>query len=170
MLSMLSYLTQGGNVALFALLVLVLRLPIVCLSLSIHESAHGWAALRMGDPTAKMCGRISLNPFKHFDLIGTISMIVLGIGWAKPVPINTRYFKNQKKGMALSAAAGPISNLLLALISILLLRAFDIIIFGGIYYSAISGSYSLADIAPSLMLESSLALADKLKIVLNLIL
>lgn len=167
MLNMLSYLTQGGTLARFALLVLVLRLPIVCISLSTHESAHGYAAYRLGDPTARSLGRISLNPLKHFDLFGTLSMIFLGIGWAKPVPINSRYFKNPKRDFALTAAAGPISNLLLAFIGMLVLRVLDIVLFDGTYYATLPGTpYSLADYAPTLMLESDIALSDKLLLVL----
>ena len=162
---MLSYLSQGGDLARFALLVLILRLPIVCIALSTHESAHGYAALRAGDPTAKNFGRISLNPLKHFDLFGTLSMIILGIGWAKPVPINSRYFKKPKRDIALTAAAGPVSNLLLAIIGMLLLRVFDIIFFDGGYYNAAIGSYTFADLAPSFIIESDLGLADKLKFV-----
>ena len=100
----------------------LLSLPIALLALSVHESAHGYVAYKLGDPTAYSLGRLTLNPLKHFDPIGLICMVVFHIGWAKPVPINTRYFKNPKRGMALSAAAGPTSNLLLALFFALLLR------------------------------------------------
>ena len=100
----------------------LLSLPIALLALSVHESAHGYVAYKLGDPTAHSLGRLTLNPLKHFDPIGLICMVIFHIGWAKPVPINTRYFKNPKRGMALSAAAGPTSNLLLALIFALLLR------------------------------------------------
>ena len=100
----------------------LLSLPIALLALSVHESAHGYVAYKLGDPTAYSLGRLTLNPLKHFDPIGLICMVIFHIGWAKPVPINTRYFKNPKRGMALSAAAGPTSNLLLALIFALLLR------------------------------------------------
>lgn len=100
----------------------LLSLPIVLLALAVHESAHGYVAYKLGDPTAYSLGRLTLNPLKHFDPIGFICMVVFHIGWAKPVPINTRYFKNPKRGMALSAAAGPTSNLLLAFVFALLLR------------------------------------------------
>ena len=96
------------------LIMLLMWLPIVILSLSVHESAHGYIAYRMGDPTARNFGRISLNPAKHLDPIGFASMLFLGIGWAKPVPINARNFENPRKGMALSSLAGPVSNLILA--------------------------------------------------------
>ncbi len=102
-----------------ALLSLLLTLPSVLIALTFHEAAHGYVAYKMGDPTAKALGRLTLNPFKHLDPIGSILMLVTGYGWAKPVPINTRYFKNQKKGMALTALAGPMMNLLLGIIGVI---------------------------------------------------
>ena len=98
------------------LIMLLMWLPIVILSLSVHESAHAYVAYRLGDPTARNFGRITLNPAKHLDPIGFASMLFLGIGWAKPVPINARNFENPRKGMALSSLAGPVSNLILAVI------------------------------------------------------
>lgn len=89
---------------------------------SVHESAHGYAALRLGDPTARNFGRITLNPVKHIDPIGFICMMIAHVGWAKPVPINTRNFKKPKRDMAISGAAGPLSNLILALINFIILR------------------------------------------------
>ena len=111
----------NGNIQGF-LVSLALSLPIVLLSLSLHETAHGYAASRLGDPTAKNLGRLTLNPAKHIDPIGFICMVLFGFGWAKPVPINTRYFKNPKKGMAMTALAGPLSNILLAFVFAALLR------------------------------------------------
>ena len=99
----------------------ILRIPIVLLSLTIHEVAHGYAAYKLGDPTAKNFGRLSLNPLKHLDPIGALCMLVFRFGWAKPVPINTRNFRNSKRGMALSALAGPLANAILGLISAALL-------------------------------------------------
>ncbi len=93
---------------------------VVLFSLSLHEMAHGYAAYKMGDPTARNLGRLTLNPAKHLDLIGTISMLLFGFGWAKPVPINTRNFKNPKWGMVISAAAGPVSNLLLSFVALII--------------------------------------------------
>lgn len=100
----------------------LISLPIVLLALSVHETAHGYVAYKLGDPTANSLGRLTLNPLKHIDPFGLICMVVFHIGWAKPVPINTRYFKNPKRDMAISAAAGPVSNLLLALLFAVLLR------------------------------------------------
>lgn len=94
-------------------------LIVFVVSTPIHESAHALAAYWLGDDTAASQGRISLNPLAHFDLLGTIALFVLGIGWAKPVPVNTyrcRKAKSQKTAMALTAAAGPVSNILMALV------------------------------------------------------
>lgn len=104
---------MSGDIKL-AIAQLLLTLPIVFLSLSVHETAHGYVAYKLGDPTARNLGRLTLNPIKHLDLFGTLCMVLFGFGWAKPVPINTRYFKKPKRDMALTGIAGPISNLLLA--------------------------------------------------------
>lgn len=103
-----------------ALISVLLSLPVIVLSLCLHETAHGWVAYKMGDPTARNLGRLTLNPLKHLDPMGFIAMLLFGIGWAKPVPINTRNFKNPRWGMALSGIAGPISNLLLGFLGMLL--------------------------------------------------
>lgn len=100
---------------------ILLLIPIFLLSLSVHESAHGLAANALGDPTAKNLGRITLNPVKHFDLFGFIAMLLFGFGWAKPVPINTRYMQNGKWGFVWSSLAGPLSNFILAFVFALLM-------------------------------------------------
>ena len=97
-----------------AIITFLMWLPIILLSFSVHETAHAFVADKLGDPTARSLGRITLNPVKHIDLYGFISMLLIGIGWAKPVPITARNFKKPRNGMALSALAGPVSNLLLA--------------------------------------------------------
>ena len=84
------------------------------LCITIHETCHGLAALFLGDPTARRMGRLSLNPLKHVDIFGLVMMVVARFGWAKPVPINPRYFKNPKAGMAVTALAGPVSNIFLS--------------------------------------------------------
>jgi len=89
-------------------------IPIFLISLTVHEVAHAYTAWKMGDPTAKSMGRITLNPLKHIDPIGLLMLIIIRFGWAKPVQINPNNFKNPKKGMAISALAGPVSNLLMA--------------------------------------------------------
>ena len=99
------------------ILELLIRIPVILFSLTLHEVAHGYAAYKMGDPTAKNLGRLTLNPIKHLDPIGALCMLLFRFGWAKPVPINTRYFKKPRRGMAISALAGPLSNLLLSFVS-----------------------------------------------------
>ena len=98
----------------------LLIIPCVLIALTFHEFAHGYVAYKLGDPTAKYSGRLSMNPIKHLDPIGTICMIFFRFGWAKPVPVNTRYFKKPRRDMALTAAAGPIMNFLLAFVSLLI--------------------------------------------------
>jgi Zn-dependent protease len=102
---------------------------IVLISLTIHEAAHAWTADRLGDPTARMLGRLSLNPLVHIDPIGTLLLPILAaisglplIGWAKPVPVNTRNLRDPRRDFMLVAAAGPISNLLQALVAAMLFR------------------------------------------------
>ena len=117
-----SFLTNSNFNMVNFIVGLILRLPIVLLALSVHESAHGFVASKLGDPTAKNMGRITLNPAKHFHPIGFLCMVLFGFGWAQPVPINAGYFKKPKRDMALSAAAGPVSNLLLAVVFAILWR------------------------------------------------
>ncbi len=114
---MIFNLINGGRDALISLL---LSLPVIIIALCVHETAHGYVAYKMGDPTAKNLGRLTLNPLKHLDPLGTLAMLVFGFGWAKPVPINARNFNNPRVGMALTGIAGPISNLILGLISCVL--------------------------------------------------
>lgn len=108
---------------------LLLTIPCVLLALTFHEFAHGWVAKKLGDDTASNFGRLTLNPLKHLDPIGTICMIFFNFGWAKPVPINTRKFKNPRTGMALTAAAGPLMNLLLAFVSAFLFQLVSFIFY-----------------------------------------
>ena len=89
-------------------------LPISLLSLTVHEFAHGFTAYKLGDPTAKDQGRLTFNPIKHIDPIGFIMMVIFRVGYAKPVPVNPLYFKKPKLGMLITAAAGPLSNLVIA--------------------------------------------------------
>ncbi|MBE6811631.1 MAG: site-2 protease family protein [Ruminococcaceae bacterium] len=89
-------------------------------SLPVHESAHAYAAYRLGDDTGRLSGRISLNPFDHLSFAGTMLMLFVGFGFAKPVPVNIRNFKNRKLGFALTAVAGPLSNILMAVVAVLM--------------------------------------------------
>ena len=95
-------------------------IPGVLFALSVHEFSHGYVAYKLGDPTAKNYGRLTLNPIKHLDIFGAIAMLIVGVGWAKPVPVNTRYFKKYKRDTALVAIAGPLSNVLSAFVGTLL--------------------------------------------------
>jgi Zn-dependent protease len=89
--------------------------PAIIIASTIHEYAHGWVAYKLGDPTAKAYGRLTLNPFSHIDPVGAISMILFKFGWSKPVPINESNFDKRELGTALTALAGPLSNALLVL-------------------------------------------------------
>ena len=110
--------------------ILISALPIL-IAITFHEVSHGYVAYKLGDPTAKMLGRLTLNPIAHIDIFGTILLPLLLVvatngqfvfGYAKPVPINPMNFKNPRQGMALSAAAGPVTNIVLAFLSILILK------------------------------------------------
>lgn len=125
---MLRYLLTSGGDAREYVIHLLLCLPIILLSLSLHEAAHGYVAYKLGDPTARNLGRLTLNPLKHLDPMGFLCMLFAGFGWANPVPINTRNFKKPRRDMALSAAAGPVSNLLLAIAFCGLLKVYDLIL------------------------------------------
>lgn len=103
--------------------ILAMLLPIL-FSLSVHEYSHGYIAWRFGDNTAKSMGRLTLNPLSHIDPIGMLMLFVVGMGWAKPVPINIHAFRHPKRDLALSAAAGPASNFLMAAMTGLLFRIF----------------------------------------------
>lgn len=94
---------------------------VACLiCLTIHELSHGLAAYKLGDPTAKLNGRLTLNPLSHVDWIGLFLLLAVGVGWAKPVPVDPRYFRKPKQGMALTALAGPVSNFVLAVLAMLI--------------------------------------------------
>lgn len=99
---------------------ILLNVPIALIALSVHEFAHGFVSSKLGDPTPRSQGRLTLNPLAHLDPMGTLLMILTGFGWAKPVQINPMYYKDRTKGMALTAAAGPLSNLILAFVGMLL--------------------------------------------------
>lgn len=104
--------------SVLVLLAALLFVMFVCLP--VHETAHAIAANMLGDPTGKLKGRISLNPFAHLTLPGTLMMLLLGFGYARPVPVNIRNFKNRKLGFAITSFAGPVSNVMMAVISVLI--------------------------------------------------
>ena len=107
--------------------ILVLLIPSLMFSLSFHEFSHAWMAKKCGDNTAANLGRLSLNPLAHLDPIGSLMILFVGFGWAKPVPVNSFSLNNPRKDMMKIAAAGPAANLLLALIASLIFRASNII-------------------------------------------
>ena len=102
--------------------VLVLLIPVLLFALVFHEFSHGWVAYKLGDPTAKNQGRLTLNPIAHLDPFGSMMILFVGFGWAKPVPVDSRYLANPREDMMKIAFAGPASNLFLALIGGVLIR------------------------------------------------
>jgi Zn-dependent protease len=114
---------------------LIILAPPILLALAFHEYAHGWVADRLGDPTARQAGRLTMNPLVHLDLVGTIMIFIAHIGWAKPVPVNPYNLSNPKRDMVLVSLAGPVANLILAL-------AF------GLVFRTISHGFNLIPIPP----------------------
>lgn len=106
-----------NNMDWWGLLEFLLQICVVLLCLTVHELSHGLVAYKLGDPTAKEKGRLTLNPVKHIDPFGFIMMLTVHVGWAKPVPVDMRYFKKPKQGMALTALAGPVSNFVFAVLA-----------------------------------------------------
>lgn len=99
----------------------------ILIAIAVHEWAHAFSANRLGDPTARNEGRLTLNPIAHLDLLGAVMFIFVGFGWAKPVPVNPMYFRHPKRGMAITALAGPFSNLVLATLAFLLLAGIEVL-------------------------------------------
>ncbi len=128
-----------SNLNLTQVIGLAIRAAAVLLCLTIHELCHGLAAKALGDDTASRQGRLSLNPLRHLDVFGTIMMLVAGVGWAKPVPVDPRQFKNPKWGMAITALAGPVSNFVLAFAALLLGR-------GLLYLALIEEARTIAEL------------------------
>lgn len=104
----------------YNLLDILINVPITLIALTFHEFCHGWVSTKLGDPTPRIQGRLTFNPLAHLDLFGTILMVLTGFGWAKPVEVNPMYYKDKKKGMALVGLAGPLANLILAVLGTLL--------------------------------------------------
>jgi Zn-dependent protease len=127
-----------GNLEDFATIAL-LRVAPALFCITIHELAHGFTAYKLGDPTAKNLGRLTLNPIKHIDPVGLLMMLTIGFGWAKPVPVDMQNFKHPKRHMAVTALAGPVSNLILAVLFMFILgfvsTSLGIIRFGGRDYN-----------------------------------
>ncbi|MBR0202772.1 MAG: site-2 protease family protein [Synergistaceae bacterium] len=116
---------------------LLLTLPALLWALSFHEFCHGFAAKMVGDPTAERSGRLTLNPFQHFDLVGTLMLLFVGFGWAKPVPINVRYFRHPRRDLIIVSLAGVAGNILTAIITVLFFR------FAGVRFYSLTGRAGL---------------------------
>lgn len=119
------------------LIFFLLALPGRLLAISLHESAHAWVADRCGDPTARLQGRISLNPFRHLDPVGVFMMLVLGIGWAKPVPVNPQNYRDYRKDDLKVSVAGVAMNAILFLVGYILMAAFMALALSKIPYRAL---------------------------------
>ena len=111
---------EGFNLQTF-LGLLISSAAVIFFTLPVHEWAHGFVATKLGDPTPRYQGRLSLNPLKHIDYVGALCILLVGVGWAKPVQVDMRYFKNPKRDMAITAAAGPLMNLLVSFVLLLML-------------------------------------------------
>ena len=120
---------MNGLLTPYEILQYLIRAVVVLIAIPFHEASHALVSHWLGDDTAVRAGRLSLNPMRHFDPLGALCMLVGGVGWAKPVGVNPRNYKNPKVGMAISAAAGPVSNLLLAWISMIF---YKVVIYSGI--------------------------------------
>lgn len=135
---------------------LLLSIPAVLIAITFHEYSHGWMAYKLGDPTPKLYGRLTLNPLAHLDLIGTIMLLIFRFGWAKPVPINPYNFSNYKRDTVLVSLAGPITNFLLALLFSLMARILaplyifplNVFLFSGIYVNIALAIFNLIPIPP----------------------
>ena len=125
---MLRSLISGGLGFGDAVIYILSTLAVIFLTLPIHEFAHGFAATKLGDPTPRYQGRLTINPFAHIDYMGALCIILFGFGWAKPVGVNPYNFKNPKIDMAITALAGPLSNLAVALISLFLFNLIGLFI------------------------------------------
>ena len=111
----------SGNIDFASIIVYILSsLTVIFLTMPVHEFAHGVAATKLGDPTPRYQGRMSLNPFAHIDWIGAACILLFGFGWARPVQVNSNNFRNPKRDMAITAFAGPLANLIVALITLLI--------------------------------------------------
>ena len=111
----------SGNIDFISVIIYILSsLAVIFLTLPVHEFAHGFAATKLGDPTPRYQGRMTLNPFAHIDWIGAACILLFGFGWAKPVQVNSNNFRNPKRDMAVTALAGPLSNLIVAFAALLI--------------------------------------------------
>ena len=133
----------------------IISIPGLFIAIIFHEVAHGYVAYRLGDPTAKREGRLTLNPLKHIDIVGFIFLLIFKFGWAKPVPINPLYFKNRKRDILLVSIAGPLTNLAIAFILAILISFIGItngiitqMIVIAIWYNIMLGIFNLLPFPP----------------------
>ena len=124
--------------------ILITIIPFL-LCITIHELAHGYVALKLGDNTAKSMGRLTLNPIKHIDPFGLLLIVLVGFGWAKPVPVDMRNFKHPKKYMAITALAGPVSNILLAAVFMFLF---------GLFFTILGVSQNAGEVIEAIILRT----------------
>ena len=129
----------SGNIDFISVIIYILSsLAVIFLTLPVHEFAHGFAATKLGDPTPRYQGRMTLNPFAHIDWIGAACILLFGFGWAKPVQVNSNNFRNPKRDMAVTALAGPLSNLIVAFAALLINNILSLIalktLFSAFYY------------------------------------
>lgn len=122
---MLLDILSGSQIGIANLMIYILSsVAVIFLTMPVHEFAHAFAAYKLGDSTQKYAGRLTLNPFAHIDWFGALCILLAGFGWAKPVQVNPYYFKNQKSGMAITAIAGPLANLVVAFICLFISNFF----------------------------------------------
>lgn len=122
---MLSSLLSGSLDFTSAVIYVISALVVIFLTLPIHEFAHGYTAVKLGDDTPRWQGRLTLNPFAHIDYMGSLFILLFGFGWAKPVGVNARNFKSPKRDMAITAFAGPLSNIIMAFLFMLIVYLLD---------------------------------------------
>ena len=119
----------SGNINVSGVIIYILSaLAVIFLTQPVHEFAHAWTAVKLGDPTPRYQGRLSVNPFAHIDYFGAACILLLGFGWAKPVQVNMNNFRNPKRDMAITAAAGPISNLIAALVMLVITNLLNLVL------------------------------------------
>lgn len=140
---MLRYMLSGSLSFQEAIMQVLAICMIVFLVMPLHELAHGFIAYKLGDNTAKNMGRLKFNPMAHIDKVGAIMILLVGFGWAKPVPVNPRNFKKPKAGMALCALAGPLSNVLAAFLGACLYQLLLILFYSGVMNATICGALVL---------------------------
>lgn len=134
------------------------------MTITIHEFSHGYVAYRLGDDTAKRAGRLNLNPWSHLDIIGAIMLFVAHIGWAKPVPINPYNFKDFKQGTALTAAAGPVSNFLLAILLAVMNNTLFSIVGAAVFSSSVAWQLLFFTLQFAVMINLALGLFNLIPI------